>query len=249
MHKPPAFQFYPKDWLSDINVMTMTPTQRGGYIQLLCYMWLNEECCLPDQEEDLIALSNISSTDLKIVLKCFQKKNGKIFHKRLIKELKKQKDYSGAMKKNAEKRWGKTKKKDMPRQSHGNAAAMQKQCSSSSSSSSNKDKEKVYKKEKNSEKEKFLERVYLSLEEHSNLLSDFGEQRTQEEIEALNDYGGQFPDKFKKYKSHFSTIRTWIRREDKRREEIAATQVLRVGLQNKAREKPVKVFSAISKKK
>ena len=39
--KPPAFQFYVKDWLSSPNVMMMTPEQRGCYIQLLAYSWPN----------------------------------------------------------------------------------------------------------------------------------------------------------------------------------------------------------------
>jgi len=39
--KPPAFQFYVKDWLSSPNVMMMTPEQRGCYIQLLAFSWPN----------------------------------------------------------------------------------------------------------------------------------------------------------------------------------------------------------------
>lgn len=36
----PAFQFYPKDFLTSPRVMAMTPTERGIYITLLCYCWL-----------------------------------------------------------------------------------------------------------------------------------------------------------------------------------------------------------------
>lgn len=42
MAKSPAFQFYPKDWLTDDKVMGMTYAERGIYIDLLCYQWLNE---------------------------------------------------------------------------------------------------------------------------------------------------------------------------------------------------------------
>jgi uncharacterized protein YdaU (DUF1376 family) len=38
--KAPAFQFYPKDWLSDPNVLAMTHTQRGIYVDLLAHLWL-----------------------------------------------------------------------------------------------------------------------------------------------------------------------------------------------------------------
>lgn len=40
-HNSPAFQFYPKDWLTDSRVVSMTTLQRGIYIQLLCYCWLD----------------------------------------------------------------------------------------------------------------------------------------------------------------------------------------------------------------
>lgn len=42
MSKSPAFQFYPADWLSDLNIQLMTPLQRGVYITLLCHDWLND---------------------------------------------------------------------------------------------------------------------------------------------------------------------------------------------------------------
>ncbi len=40
--KRPAFQFYPKDFLSDVRVMHMSNTERGIYITLLCICWLEE---------------------------------------------------------------------------------------------------------------------------------------------------------------------------------------------------------------
>lgn len=40
--KSPAFQFYPKDWLTDEKVLAMTPAERGEYITLLCVDWLND---------------------------------------------------------------------------------------------------------------------------------------------------------------------------------------------------------------
>ena len=39
MDKAPSFQFYPKDWLSDPDVVCMTFAQKGAYITLLCYCW------------------------------------------------------------------------------------------------------------------------------------------------------------------------------------------------------------------
>lgn len=37
--KPPAFQFYPADWLSSQRVQMMTLEEEGAYIRLLCYCW------------------------------------------------------------------------------------------------------------------------------------------------------------------------------------------------------------------
>jgi uncharacterized protein YdaU (DUF1376 family) len=38
--RPPAFQFYPKDFLSDGVVSRMSATATGCYIRLLCHCWL-----------------------------------------------------------------------------------------------------------------------------------------------------------------------------------------------------------------
>ena len=41
-HKPPAFQFYPKDWLSEWKVQRLSYEHRGMYFQILCHMWAND---------------------------------------------------------------------------------------------------------------------------------------------------------------------------------------------------------------
>lgn len=40
--KSPAFQFYPKDWLSDLRVGLMSLEAKGAYLQLLCHQWLEQ---------------------------------------------------------------------------------------------------------------------------------------------------------------------------------------------------------------
>ena len=40
MKNPPAFQFYPSDFLSDQNVEVMTNQELGCYIRLLCSCWI-----------------------------------------------------------------------------------------------------------------------------------------------------------------------------------------------------------------
>ena len=43
MGKAPAFQFYVKDWLSDPQLRLVSPSTKGIWIDLLCYMWCSTE--------------------------------------------------------------------------------------------------------------------------------------------------------------------------------------------------------------
>jgi len=40
--KLPWFKFYAKDWLTDDTVTEMDCTERGMYVHLLAYQWVNE---------------------------------------------------------------------------------------------------------------------------------------------------------------------------------------------------------------
>ena len=77
--KPPAFQFYPNDWLSSAAVILMTPEQEGAYIRLLCYDWASDG--IPDDDATLAALSRLGEGWLKggstVVRKCFNQHPGK----------------------------------------------------------------------------------------------------------------------------------------------------------------------------
>lgn len=112
--KRPSFQFYPADWLSDPNVIAMSPAQRGGYIHLLALMWSTEDCFLKDDDAYLCRLSGLEPEDLRVVKLCFRvgSTNGQpaLTHKRLDEERGKQDEWreksSIGGKKSAEKRWG-----------------------------------------------------------------------------------------------------------------------------------------------
>ena len=57
---PPAFQFYPKDYLSSRAVSCMTLEERGAYVNLLCHAWLSDDPgTLPDDPKILAALSGL----------------------------------------------------------------------------------------------------------------------------------------------------------------------------------------------
>jgi len=113
-NKAPAFQFYPGDFLSDENVISMTFEERGVYITLLCNCWIQGS--IPaDQDKILKLLPGFAGANLpKIVMDRFKKDPenlGRLVNNRLEKEREKQSDYhkkkSDSGKKGAEKRWKK----------------------------------------------------------------------------------------------------------------------------------------------
>lgn len=117
MNKSPAFAFFPKDWISDIRVRTMTASQRGYYIDLLSYMWL-EKCYIPvDSLKGLLVGATDKDID-KIVL-CLDVDGQFYTQKRLLQEFDKQADNREKAKLAADIRWAKEnekhKKKKTPR--------------------------------------------------------------------------------------------------------------------------------------
>jgi uncharacterized protein YdaU (DUF1376 family) len=88
----------------------MTNEEVGVYIKLLCYMWEDEECSLPNDIPYLSKICHADNTVIAALYHCFYEKENKIMHKRLDKERKKQDEYrekqSSAGKIGMEKRWG-----------------------------------------------------------------------------------------------------------------------------------------------
>jgi uncharacterized protein YdaU (DUF1376 family) len=94
--KSPAFQFYPKDFLTDERVVLMSNTEVGIYVRLLCFCWL--EGTLP---LETVSLAHMARMPLKqftrlwensIVKTCFKlsDEDGRLHHKRLDEEREKQ---------------------------------------------------------------------------------------------------------------------------------------------------------------
>lgn len=92
----PAFQFYPKDFLTSSKVMLMTMAERGMYITLLAICWLDGS--LP---ADVSALAKMVSTPTKHFAAlwpkhlqgCFLERDGRLTNERLNIERKRQADY------------------------------------------------------------------------------------------------------------------------------------------------------------
>ena len=150
MKNPPAFQWYPADYLADMNVRLLSWASKGLYIDLLCYCW--REGYIPADSSAIAMLCGCH--DLAIVEPCLKlfathpDDPSKLVHLRLIAERKKQIDNaerkSTGGKKGAETRWNKEKpiSKQAPKEPDGIAIAnplgmpMAKNSSSSSTSSS-----------------------------------------------------------------------------------------------------------------
>lgn len=64
MNKPPAFQFYVKEYLTSKAVISMTPAQRGYYMHLLCHAWDSDRPgYLPDDPALLWKLAGATSRE------------------------------------------------------------------------------------------------------------------------------------------------------------------------------------------
>lgn len=127
--KAPAFQFYPKDYLSDAHTRAMTFKQRGMYADLLCHCWL--EGALPSDPAAISRILGIPTAtrfvtnDWPVIRPCFRQSEAGWVHPRLDKEREKQDSYRRRQTDAAHMRWD----------SQRNAVAMPTQCSPSSSSS------------------------------------------------------------------------------------------------------------------
>lgn len=115
--KRPSFQLYPKDFLIDRKVVVLSNEQLGGYFKLVCHMWMEDDCTLPDDDKELMSLSGLNELDFKKVKKLFiangSPSDPKLSHKRLNEERAKQDEHrkkrSEAGRKGNEARWGSQK--------------------------------------------------------------------------------------------------------------------------------------------
>ena len=123
MGKPPAFQFYPSDFLTGTTFMSHAEV--GGYVRLLCHQWDKGPL---EKEPVMNILAPLSDTEIKTVLSKFRAKNGKYFNQRLATERKKFNDYKRQQRLNAQKRWGKHQNLMIPPQCQRIPMAMRPQC-------------------------------------------------------------------------------------------------------------------------
>lgn len=170
MNQPPAFQFYPKDFLADINVASMSMEERGIYITLLSYCWI--EGWLPSGSTKLQRLCNNPlnwEESWGNISPCFYEKDGKLYHKRLEEERRKQIEWR------EKSREGGIKSGEARRQSKGGSRVVEpnaNQRATLQSSSSTTNKESII---KNNTKEMAQAPSWLPKEE----FSEFKKMRTR----------------------------------------------------------------------
>jgi uncharacterized protein YdaU (DUF1376 family) len=99
-HEPaqrsPAFQFYPKDFLSSSHVQRMTLTEIGVYIVLLSHAWLSGG--VPAEMPELAKLVKMPTARFAkmwsgALSECFEIKDGRLVNSRLESERQKQNAY------------------------------------------------------------------------------------------------------------------------------------------------------------
>jgi len=92
---PPAFQFYPSDFLSDENVVLMSNQEAGCYIKLLCYCW--KEGTIPKDVGKLGKLCGETLQSMELmwpnIQPCFKLNGDRYYHNRLDIERKKQSEW------------------------------------------------------------------------------------------------------------------------------------------------------------
>ena len=145
--KSPAFQFYPRDFLTDEKQMVMSLEECGAYVRLLCLCWI--EGSIPDDPE---RAARVVQAPLDRMLEmwptlraCFSTNGepGRLKNKRLDEERQKQAEWKQKSaeggRKSAEHRKGGSRVVEPPSQPNGNQGATLQ--SSSSSSTSKEEKE------------------------------------------------------------------------------------------------------------
>ena len=111
VERSPSFSFYPKDWLSDVKVRTMSHPARALYVDLLCFCWTEET--LP---ADPVALAQLLGVPARTLGKwwpklraCFEETDGRLRHPQLDREREDQAAWRAARaeagRKGAARRW------------------------------------------------------------------------------------------------------------------------------------------------
>lgn len=126
----PAFPMYPKDFLGDVNTITMTAEEVGAYFLLLLHGW-ESGAELPNDLDELAKLARIGRRRFprmweQKLSRCFTVSRNKLTlsNPRQCREAAKQRKYSATQAAKARQRWGSGDAAAKPGDSRGSPAGM-----------------------------------------------------------------------------------------------------------------------------
>lgn len=110
MAKAPAFQFYPKQFLGDDQVLLMSTEAIGAHILLMCVAWQQDPpCSLPDDMEMIRKWTKLGIKSWnkrgKEILRAWRLDNNRWYQDGLLKEHQKQVELRTKREQAANKRW------------------------------------------------------------------------------------------------------------------------------------------------
>lgn len=185
--KSPAFQFYPESWFSSSKVQRMSHPERGMYIDLLAYCWL--ENGLPTEIPKLAAMLKVPAQRFTRIWnagalhECFFERGGRLYNARQERERKKQADFRKSKQDAAHTRWiSKGDAQHMHNSTARSASAMPSVSSSVSVSNSEKGKSAPIVARRRLDAAYEFERVYVPQRKHTDLLAAHGNEK---ELEAF----------------------------------------------------------------
>jgi hypothetical protein len=228
-NKSPAFQFYPKDFLTDLGVVMMSYETRGVYITLLCHDWLEDG--IPTETFDAM-VKDLDGSAIRQLMAKFSShptKEDFVSNSRLQKERSAQQERSSERaesgKKGALSKWN----KDLgavakPPKEDGSATHQPMAKDGSSSSSSTSTAIISLSKERDTQTAKkpswppagteVAPLVFLTEDQKAYLKKNFSDREILYWLKELATSAGHNPTLWKKkYKNHMSVITSWRKRK------------------------------------
>jgi len=200
-NKAPAFQFYVKDWLSDTAVRKISLMSRAIWIDVLCFMWVApEQGILEGTLEELCRMLSITKEEFNLFLLEAQATNLcdiSVTDNGLITICNRR------MHRNEKERKNNRIRQQRYRDKHKDNGKITVPSSSASA------KKESIKKEKPPEKDKYLDSVTLTREQHDSLKKKYGDLLPAI-LQKLNNYKMASG---RKYKSDYHAILSWVGNE------------------------------------
>ncbi|MFH1212409.1 MAG: DUF1376 domain-containing protein, partial [Candidatus Woesearchaeota archaeon] len=188
------FQFYVKDWLTDIDTLMLSNEERGVYVTMLSLSWLEDDTSLPANATAIAqALLAKAGVVEKLFSMFFTESGGRMYNEKL---------------KNQKTKLNKLRRE---RAKYGHLGGVAKATAIATAEDKQKGKQTCGSSKKTlspkRNKIKFLDFVLLTEEEHAKLIQKHGEQKLNRMLEKLNNHIGAKGDK---YKSHYYVMNGWV---------------------------------------